>query len=353
MNGGVSLRFGCCPRWRSQFDGWRIPDLCSRCLRRQSRESTSFTLARTDLCSVGAPMFALPTDGSDGLLDEWLNCEISVCYPPTSITLRDYPHLQDGRIVYTSRQVPVVPAGAFPLEFLPDGAIEARWPPKDRNYKTVSPDAESEEIRGPFDAATFEDLPVGISKKDGRRTLWFAAGWPERIQLLMAGGDGADVFLARQRMIDVAKRARNNLPEALIQATQEASAHVFDGHAPRGWSEFGPLYSESGDEALLFAAEDHDVAASSSNELWGNERFLKVVHDPVFVRRAWGVAGFFWALMLDRLKDGSGFNSCERCGRIIPGKNGKRLCGPEDNSQCLKKRRADDQRRSRRGRSRS
>lgn len=55
-------------------------------------------------------------------------------------------------------------------------------------------------------------------------------------------------------------------------------------------------------------------------------------------------------LLLDRLEAQRPFIVCERCGRIIHGKDGKRFCGEGDDRECFKSRRTIDQRRSRHGR---
>ena len=80
------------------------------------------------------------------------------------------------------------------------------------------------------------------------------------------------------------------------------------------------------------------------------DSWRKWLEESVPIRRAWGAVGLFWALLLDRLEARRPFVICERCGRIISGKAGKKFCGKADDAECFNGRRAVDQRRSRHGR---
>jgi hypothetical protein len=114
-------------------------------------------------------------------------------------------------------------------------------------------------------------------------------------------------------------------------------------------------------KAMLFQAEDRNLPIpqefddqlsheNAVKELLKNDAWRTELAKPVPIRRAWGAVGLFWTLLLDRLEAQRSFNLCERCGRIIPSEAGKRFCGKTDNNGCFSKRRAQDQRRSRKKR---
>jgi hypothetical protein len=82
-------------------------------------------------------------------------------------------------------------------------------------------------------------------------------------------------------------------------------------------------------------------------EAYDSGEFQKIMGEQVVVRRAIGVQGLIWCLLINRLEEGLAFRSCAQCGRIISNRKGKRFCGSEEGSGCFKRRRAADKRRER------
>ena len=99
--------------------------------------------------------------------------------------------------------------------------------------------------------------------------------------------------------------------------------------------------------ALIAIASRFGVEANSLEDAYANASLRKQLDQHMPVRRAWGVPGLMWALLLDRLNASQPFRHCKRCGRLISGKADKRFCAEQDNSECYRARKREDKRRSR------
>jgi hypothetical protein len=354
--------------WRGEQTVWLLPELTAPF--RSGKDPYHALLAipseaveRIDVCHVGANGYIADCCALDrfpdgkvcGLLDSWLNNPGPVFVEaPTAATLLDAPRLEGNRVVYDRLVVELAPYGALPISSVQDsGEFTVSWPPEHVRFRTVSPDAESEELNGPFLPFRHEGVLLGKSQKTGRNSLWTTLEWPEPFQFLIPKGDGMDLLLALLRMRTIAKQSALDPVKARRDARQECGSYLLDGKTSRYWSEFAPLYAEGGEEAVLFRAEDHGIRAANFQELLGSAQFWHAMSEVIPIRRAWGPVGLFWALLLDRLEGGARFGACERCGRLIEGKKGKKFCGPKDNSECHAGRRAADQRKSRARRSSS
>jgi hypothetical protein len=137
---------------------------------------------------------------------------------------------------------------------------------------------------------------------------------------------------------------------ARAQAAIEARDWLSEGQSTveRAW--LHPIVSEEGELGALFAiASGFGVEVNSLEEVYANTLLRKQLGQHMPVRRAWGVPGLMWALLLDRLNASQSFRHCERCGRLISGKADKRFCAELDNSECYRARRREDKRRARKG----
>ena len=290
----------------------------------------------------------------DDLLDQWLNCKpLLFDSAPTQIVFNYVPVLKGHRITFSSRKIKVRPFNALPIvDVGDDGTFSAIWPPPGRMVKTVSPDAESAEEQGPLDPLIEKGTTLGVGRRTGTRTLWGVVGWPEIIQNLVAGGDGADLLLAREQMRSIAKKSVDDIQGAVTEAARMAAGHVFVGHTYRALSWFCTLYEEGGNDAVVFKAEDLGFRGKDANDLWRTPKFRSFMSERIPIRRAWGAVGLFWALLLDRLEEGRSFRICACCSRIISGRSDKTFCSRPDNPECFAQRRATDKRRSRTDRAR-
>jgi hypothetical protein len=75
--------------------------------------------------------------------------------------------------------------------------------------------------------------------------------------------------------------------------------------------------------------------------------FREAMAEQIELPRVWGALGLLWFVLIEALETQRGFRQCQRCGRVIAGKSDKRFCGPDDNPECFRGRRAEDRRRSR------
>jgi hypothetical protein len=158
-----------------------------------------------------------------------------------------------------------------------------------------------------------------------------------------------DDLHARDRMRSIAEMSTAKEAGARDQATIEAGNWLSEGQSTveRAWLQ--PIISEEGEMGALFAiASRFGVEANSLENAYTNVSLRKQLDQHMAVRRAWGVPGLMWALLLDRLNAGQPFRHCKRCGRLISGKANKRFCAEQDNPECYRARKREDKRRSRR-----
>jgi hypothetical protein len=349
--------------WRGELTVWLLPEL-GQTVRWQEDPFRRFVAVpsehfeRVDVHHVGSNGYVVgrgsevifPDGRVDGLLDAWLKVRrLGLVLPPDSLVITDVPEIQGTKVVYRRRELKLGPFGSLPLTLADgqEGKFSCRWPPESVHYESVSADAESEEMYGPFDPTVSGGLPMGVGHNDGRLSLWVAAQWPEPFRSLVPLGDGADVIAASSRMRAIAKQSSRDVLGARMRALEAAGDYVFDGYTSRRWSWFWPTYAEGKEDAVLFGAEKYGATARSFAELSADDRFSRAMAELEPIRRAWGPVGLFWALLLERLDQGTSFHACERCHRIIAGKKAKRYCNKSDNPECFKARRAADQRKSR------
>ena len=211
----------------------------------------------------------------------------------------------------------------------------------------MAPDGESNERYGPFELTMLNGLPIAVSQKDGSRSLFCRLVFPEPIGPLIPASAGLDIINGQQQMVHIARISSSNIDEAIRKARDQSQWYISDGHTSHELAWYLPTLKQSGKEGVLAGAEDYGVCATSLRELRKDQRFRQAMAQRMEIRRAWGPLGFFWALLLDRLESHARFHSCQACGRLNEGRNGKRFCGPGDNVECYKNRRKLDQRRCR------
>ena len=148
-------------------------------------------------------------------------------------------------------------------------------------------------------------------------------------------------------MRQIAEQSGRDLERALQKAKENAGSYLSQGRSSLEWTWLRPTYLAGGEKAVVFEAEDFNIQGSSLDELLKHREFRRRMSEAVSVRRVWGPLGLLWELLIQRLEDGQRFGSCEKCGRMIDGRKGKKFCGSEDNPECFRGRRASDQRKSR------
>jgi hypothetical protein len=264
----------------------------------------------------------------------WLQLE-SVGLSPFDPDERSYikiPHPVEGGVLAKLK-----PTFANKLPFTNVAAnrtVAAQWPPTADAPSTVSPEMES------------ASAPVATPPKD---TLPIRVTWAALFKDLKPLISTLDDLYARDRMRWIAEMSTANEAGARAQATIEARDWLSEGRSAveRAWLQ--PIVSEEGEMGALFAiASRFGLEANSLEDAFANASLRKQLGQPMPVRRAWGLPGLMWALLLDRLNASQPFRHCKRCGRLISGKANKTFCAEQDNSECYRARKREDKRRSRR-----
>ncbi len=296
-----------------------------------------------------------PDGRVDGLLDAWLNLGavggVKLYAQPDKLAVR-VPCVEGDKVTYELREFRIQPGAVAPTRLPKEdgpGVFTLRWPPSDSAVPSISAEQESHELCGPFDPAVDEGLPIAVRRSDNaRRTLRVMLEWPEPLRALFPPGSGLDDLQACARMNKIARQSRCDL-EGVINAARVHSAEcVTEGQTMTGAAWFGPILAAEGEEGALIALEArYGLLASNLDEAMEADVWEEIATRPFLVRRVWGAVGLFWALALDRLEEGRGFNVCERCGRVLQGKRDKRFCGRADDLECFKARRAADRRKER------
>jgi hypothetical protein len=298
----------------------------------------------------------------DGLLEAWLNASqsggFSMVLPPESITLEGPCVNSASKIVWGKRTITFGPGSYLPTNSLNPETHETTmiWPPAG-SPSPVSPEAESARL---FPSRKLASDPPTVITEQGDIALQVFLRWHGRLESMMPMLSGPDDIHAQAQMVKLARHSTADLAGALRAAQIEAQTYLSAGHSTVEHLWFRPTLERNGPQHILFKAEDRGLIvpprlrqrwdADALNEVLKQDAWQKWLAQPIPIRRAWGAVGLFWTLLLDRLEAQRSFTACDRCGRIISGKEGKRFCGKSDDSACFSDRRAADQRRSRRGR---
>ena len=219
-----------------------------------------------------------------------------------------------------------------PFTHIGDERLFAQWPPRPDMPATVSPEMESV-------------LSLSDRRRDSPplRFVW-RAPFDELGPLLIS----LDDVHARDRMRQIAEASRDDCAKALVQAMTEAREWISEGRASVNEAWLEPIIAAEGEEGALFAIEaKFGISAASLEQAYENKELRQRLDAPVSVRRAWGVPGLMWALLLGRLSAAQPYRTCDRCGKLISGKRDKRFCSAEDDPDCHRARLTKNKRQSR------
>ena len=297
-----------------------------------------------------------PASRIDSLLTAWLNLfslegNVTLACAPESIPLK-IPKIQGKEIMYEDSRVQLLPGPTFPITEVDESSrsVRLRWPPAAGMPEPISPDAESAEYYGPMQRVDDKGLPIAMSRRKPHiRSLHTICRLPRPFEELVPCGVGMDTLYGSLQMTDIAQQGARDPEGALQKAKNAAALYLSEGQTTQELAWSLPALAQEGKEVAfkhawfrlnLPDARTPEKAMQSS--AWQQE-----MRKLVPVRRAWGLLGLLWVLLLDQLEDGRTFQACERCRRIFGGKRGKRFCGPGDNRTCFQQRRAADRRRER------
>jgi hypothetical protein len=312
---------------------WREGSMRVGCLAGESYECVRILHVGDKGTVVGPAAAAFPNNSVNGLLDAWLNSKFIGLADPEPISI-EVPHPVKGGVTYVPVELETAFANVLPFAHVgANNTVATQWPPTADAPSTVSPEMES--AIAPLATPPKATLPVRVT-------------WAAPFEDLMPLISTMDDLFVRARMRWIAEMSTTNEPGARAQATTEARAWLSEGQSTveRAWLQ--PIVSEEGDMGALFAIGSRfEVDANSLKDAYANASLRKQLDQPMLVRRAWGVPGLMWALLLDRLNASQPFRHCHRCGRLISGKANKRFCAEQDNSECYRARKREDKRRSR------
>jgi hypothetical protein len=298
----------------------------------------------------------------DGLLESWLNLQkaggITLVYPPKELTI-PAPKIESEDVVsFQARTIEIGPGTYIPFDSVDKekSQVTMKWPPGG-SPAPISPDAES---ASRFPSTKINSDPPTVVTAEGHAALHLLCRWPNVLDNIMSVLSGTDDLLAQARMAQLARQSQTDQAQALRESEIAGQEYLFDGHTSVEHFWLRPAIAERGVRHILFKAEERGLLIPKGlrrdqakwdlkllNQLLERDEWRAWLTEPVSIRRAWGGVGLFWWLLIDQLKQHRSFASCESCGRVIPGKDGKRFCGSGDDPICFKSRRANDQRRSR------
>jgi hypothetical protein len=358
--------------WNGQPKVWLLPELKKTEQWRETKGKIRFDVLgvpaehcdRLDVYHIGSnrEIFGLARrslfpQGLDGLLDAWLNLHnldggLKFYFAPRTFTF-NAPEVKKTGIRYTNSKFRIASGPTWPLVAVNKSKrmVTTKWPPSDRNAAPVSPEAESAEYYGTLKQVDHGRMPVAVSERDPNFcSLPIVVLLPKPLEQLAPRGVGMDTLAGQVKMAEIAKLSVSNLRGALKEAKEAVGVYVTEGQTTQEHAWFFPTLQKEGlDRALHLACfrfnlkEHRTLEETMKSSAWQAEMMKRVP-----IRRAWGILGLFWSLLIDRLELGEKFDTCRNCGRTISGRKGKQYCGKE-NADCYRARRAADRRRERIG----
>jgi hypothetical protein len=214
----------------------------------------------------------------------------------------------------------------------------------------LPPGAESSDYYGHLNRADVGQVPVVLSQRDREfRSIHVVCALPKPFDNLVPYGASMDTLYGNALMTRFAQLSRRDAQGALRKAHDAAAPYLSKGLSTHELVCYFPtLVREDANIALRHAWLQLNLPAFREPEqLLRSPAWREAMETPVPVRRAWGVLGLFWALLLGEFERGVKYGACERCGRVFGGQRSKQFCGRGDDINCYHERRASDRQRER------
>lgn len=338
--------------WDGDHVVWIVPDwtgprnwiqegLQVRCIPGEQLECIMICHVGENGAVVGPSAAAFPDMSVQGLLDAWLNLEGELLQEASlgEHIVLPVPSVVEGGVTYVETQIETGFPSNLSIVRVDAEKRELRLglPPGVGNPAPVSPELESTQGL-PTAAPPTGSMPVRIA-------------WPSPFDRMMPTLSTLDDMHARALMRSIAEQSGDNRAEALARAELEARDWLSAGHSTvnRAWLQ--PIIATEGEQEALFAVHgQYGLYETSLAEAYQRDEWREILLRRMPVRRAWGVPGLMWALLLDRLRASEPFLHCERCGRLIQGRSDKKFCNKDENKKCYRARKRDDKRRARQSR---
>lgn len=295
-----------------------------------------------NLRAVGPAAVSFPNCSVSGLLTAWLRDEVAYCFTSTKgdasgreIKFSCPAVTSDGQVCYVNENLQTVRSSQLPIVGTHDDSrsVKTAWPGISGGPKPVSPEIES-----------FFSV-----NDDPEKAVPVELRWGPPFNLAMPIVSSLDDLHARDVMRDVVQTSTEDMRAAMRAALARSRPWLSDGYSTVNLAWLQPIVAEEGEGGALFALESkYGFVESSLVKAYESEECRRILDAPVKIRRAWGVPGLMWALLIDRYEAGIGFRACQRCGKIMYGRTNASTCSARDNPDC---RRGYDRERKRKQRS--
>jgi hypothetical protein len=296
---------------------------------------------------------------TDKLLDSWLNLPygseadgIRLLACPTRARF-EVPRFEGDRVYYIEQELELGPGEVIPITntSLEERTIEGRWPPPGFPLPTISPSGESRQDAGLMVHAGYAgSVPIfeSVSAGNKSRCMALLAEWPAPFTDLFLFGGCHDAMLCQSLTKKVTEISLTDPGAALQEALIHSGKFIAGGEAFFKDSWFHPrVNAVSVGDALDQLYLRYSLSFQTIEEACDSQEFQEKMMERVVVRRAIGVQGLFWSLLIEKLEEGLKFRLCERCGRILASRKGKRFCDRQTNLECFRAQGASNRRRER------
>ena len=266
----------------------------------------------------------------EGFLDAWLDAEVDLAQTSADTLLEiTVPIVVEGGVSYHREAFTTVPGGrhSFGRMMKKGGSLSHSGHRVSTTPRPISPESET--------------LTREPNETDG--TLVLRLQWKEPLDQIMPAVSSEDDLFARDQMRLIRDQARGDVEQARRSAGIAARNWVIDGHSTVNSTWLRPIVATEGELAAVIAIQSRfDVEHESLADVYADERLQQELRKPMGVRRALGIPGLAWALMLDRLSKGKSEQLCELCGSPITARANKKYCGEHENPGCYRARKRRD-----------
>lgn len=283
---------------------------------------------------VGPAASVFDSVGVAELLAEWMKAEVSAVRSDGSLISMKLPERVPQGLSYRPAALQPLSGGAFQVTSTDDEAKKfiARWPPEISGLSPISPQSEA----------------MVMEPDQNLQTQPIRLHWPPPFDDMMPKLPSEDDLFARDLLRDVMERARKDPKGAMNIADMHSASWLDDGLSNVNLAWLQPIIVKEGNEGASFAINARfDVDHWDLSDAYQDRNVQAELKRPMGVRRAIGIPGLAWALLLDFFAQGRSARNCDLCGSPITGRSHKRYCSESDNSDCFRRRKNADRRRAR------
>lgn len=290
----------------------------------------------------------------EGLFRKWLNAGRVSLVPGLKEIKTTRPVFEGDRLSYEERLLKVEPGPVVPIVSFDEntGEFTCAWPPPGSHLpSSVSPETESQEICGPVvweEKPLSPELPTALDRSGSRSVnVWLQ--WPEPFNEMFPFGGSMDLMFHKALIKRCIEDLNEGKPGVLDEIASWASRFTSQGWTTLELAYIAPTLEARGSKGLLTDIEGkYDIVTESLRELFSHADYCSKFRHQVDIPRVFGWLGYFWWELNQVVNESKEHVPiCERCGWVLQGTRKKRYCGPNDNLECFRSRRAEDKRKER------